>query len=278
MTGDKRNEWRVNDGFDLGYDHRKNVVGIHQLLVLVTMDCNLKCPYCAHFCDVNHGGIESESILFGLKAWSRKLSPKILNIMGGEPLLQNDLELLLRSARQFYPEADIWLTTNGTLLKNQDRSFFDSVKEAQTEIHVSDHTQTDAQQREIDESLRQMEEGITIYRRNNYSNWYKTYEYDESGSPCPSWSDNAGTAWANCTLRRRCTTLIGDTIYRCAKMACAEWGVRHGTMRKEYWDFATNVPKLSPNSSPEDVFNFYFDQSPLDLCAACGSGTLYPMR
>ena len=271
----KTNKWRVNTGCNLGYDQSANKVCIHQILLIVTMDCTLKCKYCAHHCDVNHGTIDPAEIEQGIDGWSKKLSPHIVSVMGGEPLLNTKVEDYLLLCRKRWPGSNIRLVTNGLQLPQKPDSFFSMCEENAIEIAVSLHYQNERQENAIEE-LRRSGKSISISRVGRQ--WMKTYGYDSAGAPYPFWNEKYVESWEHCQLRHRCTAIVGKELYRCALLAAAAWGVRYGTMSGERWGFALDATRLLPDSPIEDIFHFYFDQSPLSCCGMCGSGKLHEIK
>jgi len=90
---------------------------ITHLRMSVTERCNLDCPYCHREGMPSELGEEASSDVFGeiLCAAARLGIQKSLKITGGEPLLRDDLEKIIETAKDV-GFADISLTTNGTLL------------------------------------------------------------------------------------------------------------------------------------------------------------------
>lgn len=102
--------------------------------------CNLNCRGCVHFSPLVEGEEfaeyeQVESDLCQLK----KLVPYIeeIHILGGEPLLNKELWRYLELTRRVYPYAQIWVVTNGLLLKAMDERLVSSMKENDVGIVVS---------------------------------------------------------------------------------------------------------------------------------------------
>ena len=104
--------------------------------------CNLSCKGCISLSDLNRKGVESlSSIEQQCKEWSHILSPKIISIFGGEPLLHPKLLDVLKLIRIYWPRSTIRLITNGYFLKNYNPMdwFTFSNFEMQISIHRKDH-------------------------------------------------------------------------------------------------------------------------------------------
>jgi len=87
------------------------------LRLSVTDRCNLRCRYCRT--DVQTGrapGLPDEAMLRIVKAMARLVPIRKVRFTGGEPLLRVGLPDLVRKLRRLLPNAELAMTTNGTLL------------------------------------------------------------------------------------------------------------------------------------------------------------------
>ena len=83
--------------------------------------CNLNCKYCNHLCPIVPSNTPPKTlyeVFTDLEKISR-FRDMISNftILGGEPMLHQDLGVILKKARELMPNTTISLTTNGTLYK-----------------------------------------------------------------------------------------------------------------------------------------------------------------
>lgn len=67
---------------------------------------------------------------------------KTIRLLGGEPLLHPDLSSFVKSARRSFPSTKIDITTNGTLLKKPDQTFWDTCRETNTAIALTAYPPT----------------------------------------------------------------------------------------------------------------------------------------
>ena len=97
-------------------DERGRVV--KYLRLSVTDRCNLACDYCASRSgpDIPHPDILRYEEFFELMAVARDLGVTKVRLTGGEPLVRRDFPGFLTTALERFPDLDIRLTTNGTLL------------------------------------------------------------------------------------------------------------------------------------------------------------------
>lgn len=91
---------------------------IEHLEIMVINACQLSCHGCATFSDLRHSGYVpwdqgKEEIL----PWLERLDPECIGVMGGEPLMNPDLENWIRGLRKILPNTQIRIPTNGFLLE-----------------------------------------------------------------------------------------------------------------------------------------------------------------
>lgn len=86
---------------------------------MVMRNCNLSCAGCTTFSDYVHPSKypSVEEIIHGLKLWSQRLNYDHIGTMGGEPLLNPNIEALLLKLRYEFPNVTIRFVTNGLLLE-----------------------------------------------------------------------------------------------------------------------------------------------------------------
>ena len=82
-------------------------------IVLPQARCNLRCKYCVNGGDIwDWNGYEPEKFLDKLA----KINFTTIGIWGGEPLANPWLEVVLKMLREHYPDVEIYILSNGTLL------------------------------------------------------------------------------------------------------------------------------------------------------------------
>ena len=87
------------------------------LEVMATQSCNLSCLGCTNYSDLPAKGFVSwQEIKNSLLAWGEKLEILDFGIIGGEPLLNPEIEDWILGIRQLLPNSQIRLVTNGLLL------------------------------------------------------------------------------------------------------------------------------------------------------------------
>lgn len=84
---------------------------------MINQSCNLSCQGCTNYSDLKHSGYVSwQQGKNWLVPWLDRIHIPDFGIIGGEPLINPDLESWLVGVRNLMPESQIRLTTNGLLL------------------------------------------------------------------------------------------------------------------------------------------------------------------
>ena len=101
--------------------------------------CNLNCKGCSHFSPI------AEKRFPDLNDYKRDLKQlqklfstvdKIV-LMGGEPLLNSQLEAFLFATRSCFPKANIQILTNGILLPKMPESFWNTCRSCSVDISIT---------------------------------------------------------------------------------------------------------------------------------------------
>lgn len=102
--------------------------------------CNLNCAACEHYSGLvqkEHfpNFIQFRRDLLRLKELIRDIG--VIRILGGEPLLNNEIEKYIKLTRKIYPVSDIYVVTNGLLLRKMPDTFFETIKANNIHIWIS---------------------------------------------------------------------------------------------------------------------------------------------
>ena len=93
---------------------------VHYLRLSVTDRCNLRCVYCrseARQTFIPHPKVLRYEEMVRLVGVLAGLGVHKVRLTGGEPFARKDCDTLLALLHQRYPQLDLRLTTNGTLLE-----------------------------------------------------------------------------------------------------------------------------------------------------------------
>jgi hypothetical protein len=117
-------------------------ISIKRLDFNIAYACNLACKGCISLSDFDRRGVESvDSIEQQCSAWSKRITPHVITLFGGEPLLHPHIHNVIKIIKQHWPESTLRLITNGYLLKKHDPSKWFDYKpfEMQISMHRRDH-------------------------------------------------------------------------------------------------------------------------------------------
>jgi molybdenum cofactor biosynthesis enzyme MoaA len=89
---------------------------------MITQVCNLSCTGCTNYSDLQHEGyVPWSQGRTWLEAWLERIDIPDFGIMGGEPLINPEVNMWIQGVRDLLPTSQIRFTTNGILLhKNLD--------------------------------------------------------------------------------------------------------------------------------------------------------------
>ena len=122
------------------YHHIKHPHGTLDFQVHLTFHCNLKCKGCSHFSSLaekRHLDIKIfEKDLQRLSRLGKKHIRKI-DLLGGEPLLHPEINVLMKIARKYFPKTQIVLLTNGILLPAMPNDFWKTCKKNKIIVIIS---------------------------------------------------------------------------------------------------------------------------------------------
>ena len=113
---------------------------IHTLCCSIIDHCNLNCAGCTHFAPL------ADKYIYPLDKFEKNIKQlsyitkgniKVINIAGGEPLLNKDILEYIKIIRSYFPNNRLEIRTNGLLLNKMDPSFFAMVERLNCKIRMS---------------------------------------------------------------------------------------------------------------------------------------------
>ena len=113
--------------------------------VLVTNHCNLNCRRCAHF-----SNIDTENAFLDLDKYEQYLvqlrnkfeNISLFQLIGGEPLLNPQLDRYVSLARKYLPGSRIEIMTNGLLILKMPRKLIDAIVQCNAFVCITQYPPT----------------------------------------------------------------------------------------------------------------------------------------
>ncbi len=184
---------------------------IHYFLYEIVHHCNLNCNYCDHCSPIakpEYVSVEQfESDIKQVKKTFKKINS--IGIMGGEPLLHNELVKILIQTKHIIEDTQIRLFTNGILLKDQNDKFWQTVKETKTLLFVTKYGNT-FNYADIEEKIKKY--NILLEYMDNTNVKEKIFHkiaFNVNGL------ENQKIAHNNCYHSTHCHQLENGILYKC---------------------------------------------------------------
>ena len=115
------------------------MISVSSLEWHVSHNCNFSCSGCSDFSNYKHAASITNDILKQWYApWHKRIKPKTVALVGGEPLLNKDIENIIYTAREHWQDSALELVTNGWLLYRYS-NLPAVLKETNTTLYVSKH-------------------------------------------------------------------------------------------------------------------------------------------
>jgi hypothetical protein len=234
---------------------------IEQLDVELAYHCNLNCAGCSVFSPLVKEPDYADIDDFGsdMCRLSHLLEGDLgtLHIMGGEPLLNPDINGFLKCAREYFPKVRIKVITNGLLLINMPETFWDTCIENRVTISVTEYPirlDFDGMKRLAAEHCVEFEFfGIAAEK----TSW--NLAFDCSGNQEPF------NSFTNCHMANMCTMLKNGKISTCSTILNAEFF--NSYFNKELKVCPDDYIDIYEARSGEEILEFI--SKPVPFCRYC---------
>ena len=169
--------------------------------------CNLNCAYCEHYSGLVEEEIypEYEKLTADFKQLKKYIDDiGMIRLLGGEPLLNPDINRYLYFVRDLYPNAEIFVVTNALKLMHMPEDFFEALRKTNSFIHISFYKPMESKMDEITAFLKKNNIGYTISPLMDYFTKKQVLEPH----------DHATETFLNC-LQAHCRNLYDGKIAAC---------------------------------------------------------------
>lgn len=225
--------------------------------------CNLNCKFCSMFCGLvsEPGFPDYEKTKSGLKELKKYIKHvKKVRIIGGEPLLNPELEQYIELVRNIYPYTNIRLITNGILVKNMNETLIETIKRNNVEFIVTGYQSLMNKHEDIHEFL--VTKGIKHSIGDLILEFQKIYDYRGKS--------DAVTNHSACRWKKSCATLYGGNLAPCFTPFVIHY-------LSEAFDLniqESGIIDLYESGMTSEKIHRFFD-TPFDLCRYCSDKRLF---
>jgi len=170
--------------------------------------CNLNCKNCSMFCGLvtRPSFPECQQVISDIRQLKRYFDHiKTFRIIGGEPLLNPELEKYILEVRSVFPYTDIRLITNGLLVRSMSQSLINAIRDSNVTFIVTHYLPVSEQMESIHAFLSENKIRHTI--PGIITEFQKIY--DISGTSDPA------TRFASCHWKGSCATMGEGKIAAC---------------------------------------------------------------
>lgn len=248
------------------------MINVSHLEWHVTHSCNFTCMGCGHYTnDGYREDIEVENLREWYSTWSKKIRPRELCILGGEPLLHKsivDIIYMTKTMWDIQDDQEFEVVSNG-LLFDRVPDIAKALIDNNCVLTITKHSDDDNYVRLFDKSIDSIKKSGVSYRiHDSVGNWLQTYH----GYGCsiePMYSDDYNLSWDNCPTGQENFQLLDNMIYKCAPLAYLPLQKRkYGDKLSTLWNPYLNYIPLTSGASDFDVLEF-FTKGAESVCSMC---------
>ncbi len=242
--------------------------------------CNFTCEACGSF--ANYGRKELMSIdqlEQWFLSWNKRISPKRMAVLGGEPFLNKDILGIIELGRRLWRwEDDTYyeIVTNGFLL-DKFPELPKYLEKNNCVLNISIHGESEKYKKKLNNLKKTVEEWQKEFnfkvKFERYPLWSRGYiGYGETAIP---YDDNdPDSSWKNCPAGQNSFSLMYGNIYKCAPLAYLPYMKEMFPTISSKWDpYLAYVP-LHPDVTDQEIIDFYSKQSE-KFCGMCPSNPTY---
>jgi hypothetical protein len=274
------------------------MITIPNLDLFIAQTCNLSCSGCITFSDSRVVKGITRYNPDHLAFWSQHIQPAYINMFGGEPLLNPDLELWLAGCSGYWPASNLTIQTNGVKLTVDHLDLIDKYGVSfRISQHIADYKSTITEF--IDAALATgkfqpwtnengpvqngygeqrgwiNESGASIQWTESYSEtvWWPFYQgtAEDSNPSFSYFSNDFASSWNTCVAKTFVNMFEGN-LYKCPAVAgLLINGHSLGLDKKNYWsDWFNNYKRLNIGSDSATITEWFNEQQgPQSCCNMC---------
>jgi hypothetical protein len=242
----------------------------------VAHTCNFTCESCGHFSNHGHKGVITlKDLEQWYSLWNKRIAPKNIALLGGEPLLNKEIIDILYMTRDMWDKDTleyIDLVTNGVLL-DKFLELPKALEDTKINLVISLHG-NDAGYNSIINKVKAL---INSWKENfniqvsyidSYNTWLKFYKgFGDNMHPFED--GDYQESWKNCIAGQDCFQLLNGKIYKCAPLAYLPLQKEQFNLSPK-WDHYLTYNALDPSCTNLEIEEF-FNKKAESYCAMCPS-------
>ena len=238
----------------------------------IARSCSLACDGCAVFS--NYGikrNIPLEEGGAWLRSWGQRVRPKVFRLLGGEPLLNPDLFGYVRLTRELWPDADLGVVTNGTLLERvPDLPVV--LNETGTRLHISLHSDEPGYVETITRNIKVLRAWIERWGADwleiNDHRVFKRYYRGLGANIKPFTDGNPVASWQNC-FARTCLNIFDNRLWKCPQVLfIKDMAAKYALSENPEWQPYLNYKGVGFEASDQELHAF-LTRTVEPECAMC---------
>ena len=224
----------------------------------VIATCNLSCRECSHFSPLLDSSYDYPLEWFerDVSILSRFLEPVTVKIVGGEPLLKEDLSLYIDILKKYRLGKKVELATNGILLT---RTSIDLLRRVDI-LSISIYRELSTVQLNFIERLRKICPQIDIYDFKSF----KTFLYTgKNNDPVL-----VKQIWDTCPIKYECYSFYRGYFLRCMNSMRKYQLLNKYNISNDLDPVTFGCDLYQPNLE-KHIFEYFFNLKPLACCSYC---------
>lgn len=235
---------------------------IEYLEVDIVDHCNLNCKNCSHFSPLTEPNfLDINSFENDLEKLSSLTNGKLkcLVLMGGEPLLNKEINSFIEIANKYFPKTRLQIVTNGILINNMPENFWETCRKYNVQINITPYPINIDYIKIYDKIL---DKGLDLFIYDNgtlIDKKFNQYVFDESKS------QDMNNNYINCSMGKNCANLKNGKIYLCPIVNNIDrYNKYYNTNYEVTSDDYIDLYKIT---SEDEIYNFLANPTP--FCKYC---------
>jgi len=247
---------------------------VQYLEIHVSHSCNLFCSSCSHYSQHHlSGGVSLEQLSTWSHFWNRRIFPRDLALLGGEPSLHPQLSEFIESAKEAWPRSRLILKTNGFFLHRHPR-LREVLKATETVLELNCHSVNQEYLQKYHDILNHIQNwsDVLIVLKNSsggtsHKPW--TQRYVGIGAEMRPFRDGAPEkSWAGCPAKE-CLTLFEGRLWKCPPIAYLRLLPSHFSLHSD-WNPYLSYQGISAECSEAELKDF-LERKEEFICGMCPS-------